>query len=282
METKMADFGDPNLTTNQVIVGGTGDDTLTGGSGNDTLNAGPGDDTLIGNDGTDGLNGSGGSDTYVFNFTVSDAGNTSTFTDWAAAGLAGLLTTDLDGGSDFEVKDGISQSTYSTVVKSAYLDWLDYLANTQGWLGTDTSGDGHIDVGYNQTTGMITIEGMSNTDVAARFGDLDSVTLTNNQVREYYDVFSNGGGLAITASDGNDTIAQLTDNAQGTDIIQLNGITQAQAADLFTLTTTDVGSDGTMDTVISWEGSAAGSITILGSTWTDLNDFLTDSQVHFN
>ena len=88
------------------------------------------------------------------------------------------------------------------------------------------------------------------------------------------------GSLAfIAAADGNDTIQQFQNGGRNVDTIDLQGITSVDGAALFTLTATDADGDGTMDSVISWTGAAAGSITILSSTWTDLDAFLSDSRV---
>jgi Ca2+-binding RTX toxin-like protein len=57
----------------EIVIGGSGNDTLTGsaandtfhgGPGNDTINGGAGDDLLIGNSGNDTLNGETGNDTF--------------------------------------------------------------------------------------------------------------------------------------------------------------------------------------------------------------------------
>ena len=89
------------------------------------------------------------------------------------------------------------------------------------------------------------------------------------------------GGASFTAAAGNDTIEQFQNAGRNVDVIDLQGVTSVQGAALFTLTPGDVNGDGTADSVISWTSGAAGSITILGSTWADLGTFLGDSRVHF-
>ncbi len=51
--------------TDQTISGGTTNDILIGGAGNDTINAGAGNDNLLGNKGNDSLNGGAGADTLI-------------------------------------------------------------------------------------------------------------------------------------------------------------------------------------------------------------------------
>ena len=50
---------------NDTLTGGTGNDELHGGLGNDTLNGGAGNDTLAGGDGADTMSGDAGDDTFL-------------------------------------------------------------------------------------------------------------------------------------------------------------------------------------------------------------------------
>lgn len=261
------------------LDGGAGNDTLYGGDGNDQLVGAGGDDLLEGGEGNDVLNGGGGSDTFTFNFTVeSVAGPSSTFTTWwqQNGGAANV--------ANGEVADGTKQGDFS----SAYSAWLNYLV-TEYELGADTDGDGKISVGLQQnTSGLPTIEGMTGEEVDALFGSTESfMARTGNTTKERYysDSFSLGDTLAITNSEGHDTIVQFHNDGVNVDSLVLNGISQAQAAALFSLATGDFDNDGvTDDSRISWDGATDaedGSITILGSTWADLDGFLSDSRIEF-
>lgn len=269
---------------NDELHGGSGDDSLFGGDGNDALKGDGGDDTLTGGDGNDVLNGGGGSDTFNFNFTVqSIAGPSSTFTTWWQANGGGANV------ANGEVADGTKQGDFS----SAYSAWLNYLVTEYG-LGADTNGDGKVDVSLNQNDpgGLPSIEGMTNDELDALFGSAESFSFqtggSRNPVthtRYYSDEFSLGNTLAITDSEGYDTIVQFHGDGANVDTLALNGITQSQAAALFRFETGDFNGDGVADdSRISWDGAtdaADGSITILGSTWTDFDAFLNDTRIEF-
>ncbi len=69
-----ASEADKVFTDIEIVLGGSGDDTITGsanadqlhgGLGNDTLNGGAGNDTLVGGDGADTCNGDAGDDTIL-------------------------------------------------------------------------------------------------------------------------------------------------------------------------------------------------------------------------
>jgi Ca2+-binding RTX toxin-like protein len=57
--------GDKVLATTEVILGGTGNDTLTGGTGDDDLHGGPGNDLISGVAGNDSIAGGPGVDTLL-------------------------------------------------------------------------------------------------------------------------------------------------------------------------------------------------------------------------
>ena len=271
---------------NDTITGGPGLDSLNGGPGNDLLKGGDGDDTLQGaqgndilegGDGNDWLKGAEGNNTFIFNFSVDDsAGASESFTgDFFAGSVVGG-----------EVADGTSQNTFSV----QYTNWLNHLVDTYD-LGSDANGDGIIGVGLNQNdpNGTPTIEGLSATELEAMFGSRESFMAQTGRVQQerwYSDVFSWDGGPQITASDGNDIVVSFNDsNVNNTDALELHGITQAQAAALFTYQTGDFDLDGVADdSLISWEGATNagdGSITVVGETWADLGAFLNDSRVDF-
>lgn len=267
-----------------ALHGGAGSDTLLGGEGNDQLDAGSGNDTLCGGSGDDFLNGGGGSDSFVFNFTV-DASQpiTSTFTSWLQGhGFSAAV------GTNGEVADGTTQSLFST----EYAAWLNELVKEYG-LGADTNGDGLVSVDLNQnasgTNATPIIEGMTTEQLDALFSDRESFIAKTGaktiQERWYSDTLTVNSGPSITDADGHDTVVQFQNAGKNVDKIVLSGITHEQASLLFHYESGDYNGDGTLDSKISWDGAtdaADGSITILGSTWADLNGFLTDSRVQFD
>jgi T1SS-143 domain-containing protein len=81
----------------EVLVGGTGADTLNGNNGNDTLRGGLGDDILTGGDGDDILIGGFGNDTLtggtgndIFKFAESGADHVDTITDYVIGDIIDL------------------------------------------------------------------------------------------------------------------------------------------------------------------------------------------------
>jgi len=239
------------------IHAGSGDDRLDGGDGNDQLSGDGGNDILTGGNGDDLLNGGGGSDTFVFNFTVSQgSGQTVSYEP---------VPLDYDAGGPRTAPDGqVSQSEFSQFQQ-------DY----QAWLAENAPAD--YEYSAPQPDPLT-----SDADPQAVDGTVSSVDLTNGQTRYWEDTITTGGsGPEITASDGNDTIVQFQ-NGPNSDTLVLNGLSglsDDQLDALFDLAASDVNSDGTLDTVLSWDG---GSITILGtSEWgSDVTAFFGDDRVH--
>jgi Ca2+-binding RTX toxin-like protein len=112
-----ANDGEPSENDNvkndvEVVVGGSGNDTITGGSGNDelhggagddVLNGGAGNDTLIGNAGNDILNGGAGDDLFE------NAGDDPVF-----ANSASVTTDDKGAGADIiNGGPGLDKVTYA-------------------------------------------------------------------------------------------------------------------------------------------------------------------------
>ncbi len=91
---------------NDLMFGGSGDDSLDGGEGCDILFAGSGDDTLDGGSGLNILSGGRGNDT--FKFTFGEAGKNTTFITDFGRGDDQLVLTDQNGqavGSYDELKE---------------------------------------------------------------------------------------------------------------------------------------------------------------------------------
>ena len=241
------------------LHGGAGDDELDGGTGADQLVGGAGDDILTGGAGEDFLNGGGGSDTFRFYFGVSEgSGQTVAF-------------------PGFGSSTSVTQGTFSSTVSG----WLDDLVDAGA--GEDLNNDGVIDTAVNANnsgsgvdTSPPTIEGFDG------FSDPQTITVTqgpNARDESYWGSATiDGGEPAITAADGNDTLAQFHDAGPNQDSIEMYGITRDQAAALFEYSIGDYDGDGVAnDSRISWQGAtddADGSITIIGTTWANKDAFL--------
>jgi serralysin len=118
----------------EVIVGGSGNDTLTGNSLANTLTGNAGNDLLTGNGGDDSLDGGSGDDTYVFGT--------------ATTGEADTVTEAANGGTDTlsfsSLKTDVILSVETTAVQSVHanrtlkLNTIDVLENIVGGSGNDT------------------------------------------------------------------------------------------------------------------------------------------------
>lgn len=222
------------------LVGGAGDDTLSGGLGNDTLTAGGGDDLLNGGLGNDFLNGGGGSDTYQFTFSLQ-----------TTAGVSFVFR-------DGDTPDGNHAPAEQTA-------WDNYLSQLQAWrdaliqqYGPDT--DTTLKTGFQEKVAL----GHGDFQVSAVPGfdntfDTASVTLMDGQ--------------------GDDTIAQLVRNSQQHDVMEIHGVTQSDFLAHTTLTTQDVDSDGTLDTVLTFDGS--GSVTILDAQFASVQSMIDGGYIVF-
>jgi Ca2+-binding RTX toxin-like protein len=273
---------------NDVLYGGAGADTLTandgddalyGGSGGDRLDGGAGNDTLAGGTDTatlgDTLTGGTGDDTFVFRFGVTETagGTTETFAQWLVDNGCGYAV------SGNKLCDGISQGLFS----SKYNSWLDHLVETYA-LGTDLNGDNEIAVGFqqNNSSGTPIIEGMSQNDLYALFGDCETVVTKagkNGQARYYCSTFSTGGPPVITLAqgEGNDTV---TDFGDGADKLRFEGMTSSQFQALVDDGTIMFGVGDGNDTVISWTG---GQVRLSNYTPVDLggNGLSADDMMPF-
>jgi hypothetical protein len=238
-----------------VILGLGGIDVLAANHANVTLDGGPGDDqlfsfsdgtTFIGGPGDDMLFAGSGADVFKYSFTQGQ-GSSSTFTQWLQDHGNGGSVTDTDG-VDLELTDGTTQNFFSM----QYTAWLNELVETFG-LGSDTNGDGVIDVGLNQNDpdGTPFIEGVSDQDLAEMFGDPDSFmakTGKTSHERFYADSFSTGdGGATVTSADGFDTIVEFDFAHDKLDFDGLGSLTLEEFTSLFKVTVVDADNDGTID-----------------------------------
>ncbi len=222
-----------------------GADILMGLGGNDILTGGLGSDTMTGGD---------GADTFVFGFQVETiAGGDSSFSGWLTGlGYGALLT------------DGITQSQFST----AYTAWMNYLVSTFH-LGTDTDGDGTVEVDIHQGSEGATpwIEGVSQAELDAMFGartGIDVKTGRTMHERFYSDSFTVADRECLSLTSGTDVVLDFSRDAH--DNIQFNDVTAEQFVTLFDIVEVDVNGDSVLDTVITSDCDPGFSITLIGYT----------------
>lgn len=232
------------MAGNDILHGLAGADLLDGGDGNDMLDGGAGDDVLTG-----GL----GADMFHAGFTVTTP-ETSTFSGWLA-----------DQGLD-PLADGATQSFFA----KHYTAWLTSLV-VEHELGADVDGDGKVSVDLNQNDaeGTPMIEGMTEADVAALFGDRQSLEVTTGKTsheRWFSDTFT-FGEAGVTGDAGMDTITDF-DAAEG-DAVHLAGVTQADFDAFFNLAEMDVNADTVLDTVMTLDTDASWSLTLVGTSGFD-------------
>lgn len=235
-----------------TISGLAGNDTLEGLAGTDLLDGGEGDDMLDGGAGSDVLTGGLGADAFHAGFTAVTA-ETSTFSGWLA---------------DLELAPLADGATQSYLAKH-YTTWLESLV-AQYELGADIDGDGMVSVDLNQNDaeGTPMIEGMTEEDLAALFGDRQSLEVqTGNTTHERWlsDSFTFGEGFTTDA--GMDTITDF-DATEG-DTLHLAGVTQADFDAFFAVAEMDVNADAVPDTVVTLETDPSWSLTLVGTSGFD-------------
>jgi RTX calcium-binding nonapeptide repeat (4 copies) len=182
---------------------------------------------------------------------------------------------------------GLSQSFFS----ENYSEWLREVVvpdlQAQG-LAQDTNGNGKIDICLNQNdpNGTPRIEGLTDEQLSKIFGDRDEVTLQHGHhehdawYSNSYTSSSSGGETTVVSNDGFDTIIDFNFvEGDGGDQLEFDGITQEQFLASFVVDDTqDLNSDGTLDTLMTIDGSADWSVTLLGVSGHDLDAFANDSM----
>ena len=253
-ETVYALAGDDMVWGNvgdDTLYGGDGNDLLVGGDGDDTLDGGAGEDLLIGEAGDDTLTGGTEGDLFQFSFELTEGGETTSFTDWLAA--QGLQTS------------GWTQSFFVT----QYNAYLEHLVAKYD-LGFDSNGDGKIDVSFHQNEeGAVPyIEGLSDEELSSMFSASEGVmvyTGKKTQERYYSESFSIGDQIAVTSSDGLDTITDFNfDEGDRLEFVGLGSdFTLEQFMTFFRVENEDRDGDGKLDTVLRLE-SDDWSVTVAG------------------
>lgn len=248
------------LAGDDILIGSEGDDTLYGGDGDDILFGLGGDDLLdggadmdilVGAEGDDTLTGGTENDLFQFAFEFTEGGETTSFTDWLAA--QGLQTS------------GWTQSFFVT----QYNAYLEHLVATYD-LGFDSNGDGKIDVSFHQNEeGAVPyIEGLSDEELSAMFSESEGVmvyTGKKTQERYYSESFSIGDQIAVTSSDGLDTITDFSfEEGDRLEFVGLGSdFTLEQFMNFFRVENADRDGDGKLDTVLGLE-SGDWSVTLAG------------------
>lgn len=222
---------------------------LTGTSADETLQGTEFDDSIDGMAGNDTLEGLAGADAFHYAFTLTPAAST-TFSGWLAEkGLAALA-------------DGVTSQSFFA---KNYTKWLSSLVKDND-LGTDLNGDGKIkvDINQNDPDGTPIIEGMTQDELTAMFGERLSLDVkTGRKTHErFYSDSATVGGDTVTSDSGMDVISDF-DSAQG-DTLHMTGITLADFQALFTITETDVDADTVLDTVITLGSDPSWSLTLMG------------------
>jgi Ca2+-binding RTX toxin-like protein len=176
-------------STNEIILGGVGDDSITGSANAETLNGGGGNDTLNGAGGADLLVGGTGSDTASY-----------------AGGAGGTITLDLTandpGGDNVQTENVIGSGGADTITGDAAVNRLD------GAGGADTvNGGGGADVLVGGVgDGADHYNGGAAVDTVTYAGLTGPVNITLNGTASVTDGDVMDSVENATGSNGNDTI----------------------------------------------------------------------------
>jgi Ca2+-binding RTX toxin-like protein len=190
-----------------------------------------------------------------------------------------------DGCDDHQLQQwGLSQSffskNYSEWLREVVVPDLEAQLQAQG-LTLDTNGDGRIDVSLNQKDpdGTPRIEGLSDGELSAIFGDRDEVALRHGHHghdRWYSNSYTSSTGegeTTIASDDGFDTIVNFT---FGEDKLEFKGLgsdfTLDQFTSVFEKTESDENGDNVLDTVLGLADGTWG-VTLLSESGHTLDEF---------
>jgi hypothetical protein len=260
VDTDDDDDDDDDDVAGVVLTGTAGNDTLTGGAGNDTINGMDGDDVLSGmagddrldgGNGDDTMTGGDGADTFVFSFGPREIeGGSSTFAEFRAETGRAALESGVTTQGDFS---------------SSYSQWLESLVEEFA-LGHDADLDGEVEVDINQNDpdGTPIIEGMTEAELDAVFGDervaIEVVTGNHTQTR-YYSTSFEMEARTVYSGEGVDVITDF--HPTEGDRLMVSGI---DADDLghFAMRVTDLNGDGTLDTEFCLVTDCTWNVQLLG------------------
>jgi Ca2+-binding RTX toxin-like protein len=235
-----------------TLNGNTGNDSLYGGDGTDTINASSGNDTIDGGDGNDTLNGAAGDDTYYF-YAGGDLDTAS------EGGLGGADTLWITGGvtiNDITVANLATLNTKVTVTASVdELTITNQRHSAPHEIETIKFDDGFTaslntyNLWLKGTSGNDIVAGAGSNDVLIGYAGTDTMT-------------GSGGTDNVHGGSGNDSI----DGGTGADV--LYGGTGDDTIIGGTGNDTMVGGDGT-DTADYSSDSAAVTVSLSTGTATD-------------
>jgi Ca2+-binding RTX toxin-like protein len=229
-----------------TVTTGAGDDQLTGGAGDDLLIGGAGDDRIIAGGGGDTLDGGAGND------FLNGGGGSDIF--------KFAFTLDQSAGSTQFFRDGDTPGDNAD--QHAWDVYTQQLADWRTLLGTEFGAD---------TDTTVSLLGTYKTG-NAHDGFVTHQVFGDNS-------YTTGGGTVMDG-EGDDQIAQLTRNSIQHDQIQISGV----AADDFlahtTLTHVDVDGNGSIDTLLTFDGS--GSFAILDdASFNSVQAMIDDGYIAF-
>ncbi|MFO0554638.1 MAG: hypothetical protein U0271_40045 [Polyangiaceae bacterium] len=226
---------DKVFTDVEVVLGGSGDDTITGstaadtlhgGLGADTLNGGTGDDTLIGGDGNDVMNGDAGDDTFLE--SSADAAYTATVDSGAGddvinggVGLDkvsyGSRTNAVDVTLCVDASDNVGLPTSAVAActdsdgegseadKNTNIEWV------VGGDGDDNLTGGSAGETFEGGAGVDTISGGAGDDTI--FGEAGDDVLNGDDGDDYVDGGDDDDAIDGGASDGDVCVGDASDVA---------------------------------------------------------------------
>jgi Ca2+-binding RTX toxin-like protein len=203
------------------LFGGNGDDVLTGGSGADQLFGGNGNDTLNGGDGNDTLDGGAGDDTVV--------GGKGTDTAFLGAGNDTFIWNPGDGNDVVEGGSGF--------------DTLDFRgANISETIVISAGGSGAL---FTRANGNIDLDGVERIQFEAQGQHADHITINDLTGTDVKQVAIDLGGGAAGGGDGQvDTVAINATDRDAITVTDNNGvITVSGLASTVTISNFDANGD---------------------------------------
>ena len=215
--------GNSTLTSIEVVIGGSGDDTFVGGSGVETFHGGAGNDTFFGSAGDDVLDGGDGIDTVDYRYAGSNVGLDHLISIEIVLGSDGDDT--FTGGSSIgTLYGGLGNDTFYNVGGDTFYDGglgIDML--NLGAFTTAVSVNLATGIAFNAVTGTSTLA-----SIEAVIGGSGNDTLAGGSHDE---TLSGGAGDdTLVASAGDDTL----NGGDGVDTLDFSGVSSAVTVNLDT------------------------------------------------